>query len=258
MLNKDSAHFVGTSVSNLQAQFTIGSSRLDVSTSDSVSVPEVMVIPLDDSDASRKLARETKIRQIGNSLNVSVPHPNVTSSVSVGGSVNISGIHCQGPVNIVNGVVYSGHQANVMMNPGVRVSALLPSDSSITAESISGDVAIIGSVTSLSVRSVSGDVTASGVGQATITTTSGDVNIANLTNTVNITTVSGDVSVDNYSGSGGNIRNTSGYVVVCAGDSAHGDLNVTTISGAIRMRKSPGLQGFRFHPHTVSGRIQKI
>ena len=260
-LSKTNAReFTGDPVSGgIDGTFQTGRYDLQIMTSRAQRHPSVRIIPLSDSEASLKVAREADISQRENRLRVKLPKDKggVSTMMIGGGSTYINGVHYQGPVTIVDGVVYQGQGATVAASSGVRVEVTLPEGSSADIETVSGDAVIDGSVDELRFKSVSGDLVADAVHTVSITTTSGDVELAAVSDGGTVNSVSGDVEIRQYDGRGMFVNTTSGDVRVAAGQQARGSLDINTVSGNVTTHNTRGNSALRVRPNTVSGRVRE-
>lgn len=254
--------FTGDPVSGgIDGTFQTGRYDLQIMTSRAQKHPSVRIIPLSDSEASLEVAREADISQRGNRLRVKLPKDKGgvggDTLMIGGGSTYINGVHYQGPVTIVDGVVYQGQDATVAASSGVRVEVTLPEGSSADIETVSGDAVIDGSVDELRFKSVSGDLVADAAHTVSITTTSGDVELAAVSDGGTVNSVSGDVEIRQYDGRGMFVNTTSGDVRLAAGQQAQGSLDINSVSGNVTTRNTRGNSALRVRSNTVSGRVRE-
>ena len=254
--------FTGYPVSGgIDGTFQIGRYDLQIMISRTQQHPSVRIFPLSDSEVSLKVAQEADISQRGKRLSVKLPKDKGgvgSATMMIGsGSAYINGVHYQGPVTIVDGVVYQGQDAMVAANSGVRVEVTLPEGSSVNIEAVSGDAVVDGSVDKLRFESVSGDLAADAANTVSIITTSGGVELAAVSGGGTVSTVSGDVEIRGYDGRGMFVNTTSGDVRVAAGKQARGSLSLNTVSGNVTTRNTRGNPALRVQPSTVSGRVRE-
>lgn len=261
--NKGIREFTGKSVEIVDGVFEIGSHDLSITASGSSTVSTVRVIPLDETEDTAQIVRDTVIQQDGKKLSIILPENQgggIVQNVS-GGSVTVNGVRYQGPVSIVNGVVRgivtSGSGAVVIGGRGVRVDVQIPSGSSARVGSLSGDVDTRGFLDLLRVNTISGGVRADEVGELLGGSTSGDLEADVVRRVISVTTISGDVDIHSYHGSEANLRSVSGDLELNAASGATGEVHANTVSGDIRLRGTRGQPGLDVKTRTVSGYIRK-
>lgn len=163
-------------------------------------------------------------------------------------------IQVGGDMTIVNGRIVSG--GNVTITQGssmVRVVALVPAGSIVTARTDSADIATHGKLRQVNAQTVSGDITIDTAEGITARTTSGDIHLAR-TDLANVTTTSGDITIGDFGGTS-HVTTVSGDIDVHA--TTGGDLDVSTTSGDIRVTATEEAltDGLDIRPRTVSGHI---
>lgn len=113
-----------------------------------------------------------------------------------------------------------------------RLEVVVPANSVVEANSVSGDVKVTGVRGEVNARAVSGDVEVRGAARRTrLSSVSGDVVGAQLGEDVRAKSVSGDVSLDDVGG----------------------EVEAETVSGEIEVRRSPRVR--RMRAQSVSGEI---
>lgn len=181
---------------------------------------------------------------------------NTGSVIQVGGNIIGGNVFASGSnLTIVNGQVTSGHNVTVVQGGSpVRITALVPAGSTVTARTTSGDIAAHGKLRQITATTVSGTVTVDTAGDITARTTSGDI-LLNRTDLADATTVSGDLTIADFGGTA-RLTTTSGDIRVHA--TTGGDLKATTVSGDIRVTATQEAlaDDLDVHPRTVSGRIE--
>jgi DUF4097 and DUF4098 domain-containing protein YvlB len=119
------------------------------------------------------------------------------------------------------------------------VFVTLPTGSSLSVKTISGDVSIHGAVRDVGVSSISGDVSANGSCDALeVKTTSGDVTTGKVRDKLKCRSVSGDVKCLGAAATT-DINSASGDINLWANQP--GDINVKSVSGDVKIRVARGL-----------------
>jgi hypothetical protein len=121
----------------------------------------------------------------------------------------------------------------------IRVTADVPSGSSVELATAAGDAILKGRLGTLVMKSASGNLTATGQveGDARVELVSGDVRLPRIAGDLTGRTVSGDVEVDAVEGSV-SVQSVSGDVRV--GSVREGSVNVRSVSGNVELGIASG------------------
>jgi hypothetical protein len=116
---------------------------------------------------------------------------------------------------------------------------VLPTNSSLTVKTISGDVSILGDLSDVGVSSISGDVSASdSCDNLDVKTTAGEVSTGKVRDHLKCRSVSGDVKCSGTAAMT-EINSASGDITLLANQP--GDINVKSVSGDVKIRVARGL-----------------
>jgi DUF4097 and DUF4098 domain-containing protein YvlB len=236
-------------VGPLRLTLNLGAGEIVVE-SKPVDVAEVRLEPFtaDDTEALRMI-EEARVTHGRGALGVRVPKPRTGvqghghTTVFGNGNMVVAGIHISGGgMTMINGQIVS--------NGAVRIVATVPHGSTLTAQTISGDVRVA-DVEDVVFTSTSGDLDAVGVRTVNATTVSGDIETDGAERVI-VGTTSGDVRAENAQGQ---IRanSISGDVRVHAvGDCV---VTATSVSGDVTTQAVAGAE-VSVDAHSVSGRVR--
>lgn len=218
------------------------------------SVVMLEAVDAGDREAAR-LIENTTATSDGDRFVVRVPRPSGTTVGGAGsvfvtsnGNVIVSG-GATG-VTIVNGRVITGNAA-VVYTRGLRITARVPTGSTIVADGQTTDITVHGPARQVKATTVSGDVDVSAAGTVRARSTSGDLRIGDA-NDVVAQMVSGDVRVRRLAGHA-NIHTVSGDITVHAVDESR--VFAKAVSGDIDITADPGVE-VDADTRTVSGRTR--
>ncbi|CNE52480.1 Uncharacterised protein [Mycobacterium tuberculosis] len=219
-----------------------------VITDPSRTLAEVTVTAHGDDVAVHDAVRDAVLRWhegTGN-LTVRVNPPAGGTGTVIGNHAVISGIVNVGGRVTVNGVEITGCGAMVV-GGHVRITALVPEGTSVTASTRSASLECAGEFAEVDFTSTSGDLTAGGVGALRVKTTSGDVSAAVVDGAAAAASVSGDI----YLGRTDDVTasTTSGDVTV---NDFAGRAEVASVSGDVRVRAA---EGGAITARSVSGNV---
>ena len=129
----------------------------------------------------------------------------------------------------------------------LKISVVVPTETSVGARATSGDIRILGPVRDVTVEAASGDIhLASFDGRARLKTSSGDLTVGSAVGGLQVATASGDIRVDSLDGD--LVASTaSGDISI---GSAKGSVSLTTASGDVAVRS---FSGVRFDGSALSG-----
>ncbi len=146
--------------------------------------------------------------------------------------------------------------SNKNLSVSIYYTLMIPSEATLNANTVSGDVTCEDIGGDLKAKTVSGDVIVTGAKNgANCSTTSGDVEIDNVIGDVKLHTVSGDVLADEIKGSV-DADTVSGSVVLTNITDAD-EIEASTISGKVKYEGDLSSSGY-YHLQTHSGRVEFI
>jgi DUF4097 and DUF4098 domain-containing protein YvlB len=145
---------------------------------------------------------------------------------------------------------------NKNLSVSIYYTLMIPSEATLNANTVSGDVTCEDISGDLKAKTVSGDVIVTGAKNgANCSTTSGDVEIDNVIGDVKLHTVSGDVIANEIKGSV-DADTVSGSVVLTNITGAD-EIEASTISGKVKYEGDLASNGY-YHLKTHSGRVEFI
>lgn len=172
-----------------------------------------------------------------------ISHGNSGSVIQVGG-------------NLVSGDVWvNGVRITAGTGGGrVRIIAVVPPGSSVTARTQSADVGTFGPLEAVRAVTQSGDVHIERAADITVSTQSGDVDL-DTTDVAEVNTMSGDITIADFGGTA-RLKTMSGDVRVHA--TTGGAITATTMSGDITVTATHAATGddLDVQAHTMSGRLR--
>ena len=145
---------------------------------------------------------------------------------------------------------------NKNLSVSIYYTLMIPSEATLNASTVSGDVTCDDISGDLKAKTVSGDVIVTGAKNgANCSTTSGDVEIDNVIGDVKLHTVSGDVMANEIKGSV-EADTVSGSVVLTNITDAD-EIEASAMSGKVKYEGDLASDGY-YHLQTHSGRVEFI
>lgn len=225
--------------------------------------PVVIVSTEDDSGPAADMVNKTTGIAFGDTYEVHIPEPPLSSTFSPGGNVTfntVGGGYVAQAVHMrtvmVGGQVFSQSATgiNAATPPSqIAVTAILPPDTTLDFDSTSASLNVVGDLPALQARTMSGDITVETVGDLQVNATSSNVHADTVLGPTSINAISGQVTVDQYRGSNARIDTTSGQVrLTAAGERRSGSITVNAVSGAITIANSRAL-GLTVNASIITG-----
>ncbi|MBX3096439.1 MAG: DUF4097 family beta strand repeat protein [Fimbriimonadaceae bacterium] len=136
---------------------------------------------------------------------------------------------------------------------GIEVSGL---GANVRAETMSGDVTIVGAKGVVDVRVASGDVSLSDTDASllTVESTNSDVSLTRVSGVINVRSGSGDLSLSEVAGRTISAETASGDISVLLSNPVMGSLDLRTVSGDVSVEMPDG-SDCRVHLNTLRGTV---